>query len=131
MPPPTYPPYQQPILDPATGRVTQPWQLFFLSLVSAAGVVGAIPPGSLPVDRLADIAASRLLGRGSTSGAGPPQEITLGTGLTMTGTTLSASGGGSTWADGYWTPITNGDPVSPEILFDSTGACIVGFVPTP
>jgi hypothetical protein len=38
-------------------------------------------------------AASRLLGRGD-SGSGDPQEITLGSGLTMTGTTLSSSGGG-------------------------------------
>jgi hypothetical protein len=38
-------------------------------------------------------AASKLLGRGD-SGAGDVQEITLGSGLTMTGTTLSASGGG-------------------------------------
>jgi Repeat of unknown function (DUF5907) len=38
-------------------------------------------------------AASRLIGRGD-SGAGDPQEITLGANLTMTGTTLSASGGG-------------------------------------
>ena len=39
-------------------------------------------------------AASVLLGRGAGSGAGDFQEITLGSGLTMTGTTLSASGGG-------------------------------------
>jgi len=32
---------------------------------------------------------------------------------------------------GYWTPITNGDPLSPEILFDAEGDCVVGFVPTP
>jgi hypothetical protein len=38
-------------------------------------------------------AASKLIGRGD-SGSGDPQEITLGTGLTMTGTTLSSSGGG-------------------------------------
>ena len=38
-------------------------------------------------------AASRLLGRGD-GGAGDPQEIILGSGLTMTGTTLSAAGGG-------------------------------------
>lgn len=38
-------------------------------------------------------AASKLLGRGD-SGAGDPQEITLGTNLSITGTTLNASGGG-------------------------------------
>lgn len=32
---------------------------------------------------------------------------------------------------GYWTPITNGDPLSPEILFDAEGDCVVGWVPTP
>ena len=39
-------------------------------------------------------ALSKLLGRGD-SGAGDVQEITIGSGLTMTGTTLSATGGGS------------------------------------
>ena len=39
-------------------------------------------------------AASRLLGRGSASGSGDPEEIVLGTNLSMSGTTLNASGGG-------------------------------------
>jgi hypothetical protein len=39
-------------------------------------------------------AASKLIGRGD-GGSGDPQEITLGSGLTMTGTTLDATGGGS------------------------------------
>lgn len=50
--------------------------------------------GDLPLANLAQAgSASKLLGRGD-SGAGDYQEITLGSGLTMTGTTLAASGGG-------------------------------------
>jgi hypothetical protein len=127
--PATYPPYQQPLLDGRSGLVSRPWQLFFLSLVSNRDLLSLLSPGSLPIATLEPIDSPRLLGRGS-SGVGPVEEITIGAGLAMTGTELHATATGISGL-GYWTPITNGDPLSPEILFDAEGDCVVGFVPTP
>lgn len=40
-------------------------------------------------------AISKLIGRGSAAGVGDPEEITLGTNLSMSGTTLNAAAGGA------------------------------------
>lgn len=56
--------------------------------------VGALVDGDVTYAKMQDTSAgSVLLGRGS-SGPGDVQEITLGSGLVMTGTSLSATGGG-------------------------------------
>jgi|PlaIllAssembly_1097288.scaffolds.fasta_scaffold00017_6 hypothetical protein len=48
--------------------------------------------GDLPLSNLAQAsAASKLLGRGSAGGAGDFEEISIGSGLTLTGTTLGAT----------------------------------------
>jgi len=126
--PTNYPPYQDALLDPRTSRVSKAWHQFFLTL-ARVGDPTAIADSSVTYAKLQDVsAASRLLGRGS-SGAGPVEELTLGTGLTMTGTTMSVTSGVA--AAGYWTPITDGVTPIPQLLFDSNGDCIVGFVPTP
>jgi hypothetical protein len=49
---------------------------------------------TVPLATLDGMNASELVGRGQGSGAGAPQAITLGSGLSMTGTVLSSSGGG-------------------------------------
>lgn len=57
--------------------------------------VATIANGVITYAKMQNVSASpRLLGRG-TAGAGPVEEITLGTNLTMVGTTLNATGGGS------------------------------------
>ena len=33
-------------------------------------------------------------------------------------------------AVGYWSPLTNGDPVTPELVFDGDGDCIMVWNPT-
>lgn len=62
--------------------------------VSGSGATWTIDNDAVTYAKMQNVsAASRLLGRGD-SGSGDVQEITVGSGLTMTGTTLSASGGG-------------------------------------
>lgn len=90
----------------------------------ATGVSGILPFSRLPV-----VSESTLLGRGEGAGAGVIQEITLGTGLSMAGTVLSATGGGGMDA-GYWAPLTDGDLVETDLIFAS-GEAVMVWVPTP
>lgn len=62
--------------------------------VSNSGNTWTIDNDAVTYAKIQNVSAtSRLLGRAS-SGAGDIEEITIGSGLTLTGTTLSASGGG-------------------------------------
>lgn len=60
--------------------------------VSGSGAVWTIDNDAVTYAKMQDVsAASKLIGRGD-SGSGSPEEITLGSGLSMTGTTLVATG---------------------------------------
>lgn len=62
--------------------------------VSSSGATWTIDNDAVTYAKMQNVSAtSRLLGRAS-SGAGDVEEITIGSGLTLTGTTISASGGG-------------------------------------
>lgn len=84
--------------------------------------VGALADGDVTYPKIQDTTAgSVLLGRGS-SGAGDVQEISLGSGLVMTGTELSASGGGGGAPDtaDYLVKTANAGLSAERVVTDST-----------
>lgn len=91
--------------------------------------VGSIPPitstgGTTPVISTS-MSTNKLIGRG-TAGTGVMEEITIGTNLSLSGTTLNATGGGGGIAIGN--PVTSGTPG--DILYVDSGGNlgqILGF----
>lgn len=94
-----------------------------------AGMWSAMPH-THTVPEITGVTASKLVGRGSAGGTGVAQEIVLGTNLSMSGTTLNASGGGSAaWGAITGTLSDQSDLQSalnakePSGAFSGIGAC--------
>lgn len=85
------------------------------TLATQNGTFSGASSGTNTGDQFTGETPSTLIGRGSAAGVGAAQEITLGAGLTMTGTTLSAAAAPSTGSllnvraitsTGVYTPTT-------------------------
>lgn len=113
------------------------------NLVFAQVATGQVANDAITYAKLQNVsAASRLIGRGSAAGAGDPEEITLGTNLSMSGTTLNASGGGSVPTGTGFRHVTagvedaaaklvdtadvNDDQITDAKLRESAGVSVIG-----
>lgn len=63
-------------------------------LAAEAVETAKIGDGQVTLEKITSVAASKLLGRGSAAGSGAPEALSIGTGLTLSGTTLSATPSG-------------------------------------
>jgi hypothetical protein len=91
----------------ASSDVAANFQQLAFSDLSGAATTAQITDAAVTYAKIQDVsAASKLLGRGSAAGAGDVQEITLGTNLTMSGTTLNG-GAGAMGTDPLW--VAKGD----------------------
>lgn len=115
-----YIPVPHPVVEP-TRLITRPWMMFFQQIVdgiiAAGDVVG--PSSSLN---------NQIVLFSGTTGK-------LIKGATGTGFVFATNGVYSVVSDisqvGYWSELTNGDPISPELIFTSFGDTIDLWVPTP
>lgn len=71
-------------VDPVTGGPAPKWDVV---LLDGSGIAGR-----LPFDHIATLDPGFLIGRRNSGSAGDLEPITVGSGLVMTGATLSASG---------------------------------------
>jgi len=99
--------------------------------VSGSGAVWSIDANAVTLAKMTPIATSRLLGRAS-AGSGSVEAITIGNGLTLTGTTLSSTAvsGGSGGLSPWITKTANYTAIAGDRLrIDATAGDVVISLP--
>lgn len=133
-----YPPLNHPVVD-RHGNVTTVWRNYFQTVSSS------ITPGGGP-------GITQLTGPVTTPAGGGVQPTTITpTGVTpgtygddehvgqftvnaagqitaATDVLITASGGAPSPADAHYEPVTNGDPVNPDLIYNVDGDVVMGWV---
>lgn len=95
--------------------------------VSAAGATWTIDADAVTFAKMQNINTARLLGRG-TAAVGDIEEITLGTNLSLTGTTLNAAGGASITATTVTLPYAARSTVTvTDATVTATSKILIGW----
>lgn len=116
----------------ATGASATRTNLGLGTLATQSGTFSGTSSGTNTGDQFGSTPEKTLIGRGAGAGTGAAQEITVGSGLTMSGTTLSATGGGT----GTVTSVaaltlgTTGTDLSSTVATGTTTPVITLNVPT-
>ena len=109
-----------------TGAITTTAGALATSLSSDAVTTGAISDKAVTFAKIQDMTSGKLLGR-STGGAGAVEELTIGSGLSLTAGTLTASG--AVASVGVTAPVTNsGTASAPVIAMAAATTSVNGYL---